>query len=542
MTAEKNKRGPYVIGLDFGSLSCRGILADSRDGSVLCEAEYAYPHAIITAPCKDLPGLSEKWCLQDPDDYREALVFVLRELFAKSCVDPEAVAAVGVDATASTVLAVDKECVPLCKKEEYKARIHAWPKMWKHHAAFKEAADLTRAAREFRLPWLDSVGGEIGAEFFVSKVLECFREDRQLFDDTDTFLELGDWIVSLLAGQEIRSRTFLACKAMWSEASGFPPEEYFDAAERGFGSGYYAKMTGRSQCICFPGEAAAEVSETMAALTGLAPGTVITAAQMDGYAGIPGSGICEAGVLMMVLGTSTSFMLLDERDTPVEGICASMPDSIYRGLLCHAAGQPGTGDMLQWYMENALPGSCERKAKEEGISVHEYLSRLAGRSGPDERLLCLAWFNGSKSVPIDLSLTGVISGFSLSTKPEQVYRCLIEGSAFGAKAIIEHIKAHGVPIREIICSGGMSWKNPFLMQIYADILNCDLKVCAEKQTVALGSAIYAAASAGLYPDVPSAARGMSGRISRVYTPTPESGRSYQAMYKNYLALRRSILS
>lgn len=188
-----------MIGLDFGSLSCRGILAGSRDGSVLCEAEYAYPHAIITAPCKDLPGLSEKWCLQDPDDYREALVFVLRELFAKSCVDPEAVAAVGVDATASTVLAVDKECVPLCKKEEYKARIHAWPKMWKHHAAFKEAADLTRAAREFRLPWLDSVGGEIGAEFFVSKVLECFREDRQLFDATDTFLELGDWIVSLLA-------------------------------------------------------------------------------------------------------------------------------------------------------------------------------------------------------------------------------------------------------------------------------------------------------------------------------------------------------
>lgn len=532
---------PHVIGLDFGSLSCRGIIADSRDGSVVCEVESTYPHGVISSSSIYPAGIPEEWSLQNPDDYRECMISVIHRLVESSKIEPDNIAAIGIDATASTVIAADENLLPLCEKDGYRDRIHSWPKMWKHHASGKEAADLTRQAIKHKLPYIDMYGGQIGTEFFIPKVLQCYREDRTCFDAADTFFELGDWIASLLAGKEVRNYSMLKCKAMWTEGGGYPSTDFFDSVENGFGQAFYSKFSNRKQCVCHPGECVGTISSAMAEITGLAVGTVISAPQMDGYAGLPGCGVYTEGVMVMVLGTSTAYMLLDNESRTIDGLCASVRDSIIKGFTCHAAGQPGTGDMLQWYAENALPASYERKADEMGISVHSLLAQLAEDSVND-KLQTLAWFNGSKSVPINTKLSGVISGLTLNTKPEDIYRSMIEGSAFGAKAIIEHIRKRGVKINRIVCSGGISWKNPFIMQVYSDILETELEVCGVKQAAALGSAIYAATAAGLYKDVPSAIKKMGGGINKVYKPNTINSAKYRNKYEHYLSLRDSILS
>lgn len=524
----------YTIGLDYGSLSCRGVLACTAGGEILAEAEFPYPHGVLYEALPDGTGLPPQWALQDPRDYLDALESVVPALLRESGLPPEAVAGLGIDTTASTVVAVDRDLTPLCLLSRFAGQPHAWPKMWKHHAAWREAAELTAAAEG--LPVLERCGGAVGAEFLLSKLLQTLRESPEVFEAAETFFECGDWLASRLTGHEVRSGAYLTCKSLWDPKTGYPKGPLFDPlAEK------LAFHGGARPVIAWPGQSVGTVSPEMARRLGLCPGTAVSAPQMDSYAGLPGAGVSGPGTLSMALGTSNGYLLLGRETAGVPGICAAVPDSIYPGLTGYAAGQASAGDVLNWFTDTCVPASCERAAREKGQGLHAYLSALAAGLRPGESgLIALDWWNGNKSVLHDANLSGLLLGMTLRTRPEELYRALVEATAFGARRIVETFRGAEVEIRSAIASGGMAEKNPMLMQIYADVLGMPIAVSPCAQTAALGSAMYAASAAGAarggYDRPEEAAASMSRRSVRRYCPTEAARRAYDRLYGEYLTL------
>ena len=526
----------YVIGLDFGSLSCRGILVD-RNGKVLAESEYKYPCGVITKELPDGTPLEDDWVLQNPSDYENSLYTVIPELVKKSGVDSSDIKGIGIDATASTVIAIDDNFRPLCQNPEFKSHPDAWPKMWKHHAAKKETEDINRVAVEMNLPVRENYGGNFTAEGLIPKVIQSFRHDRKVFDSARTFLELGDWLSTVLSGKLTKAVSYLTCKAMCSRGPVFPPEDFFERIEPGLGKAIRSKFNLSEFTLADPGECIGILCGEMAEKLGLCEGIKIASSQMDGYAGLPGSGVAEPGRMMIVLGTSTGFMLLDEGNKPIKGMCASVHDSMVKGYLCHAAGQTGAGDNLAWFMDNLFPAKYEQEAKKLGMDNFAYITELASkRKASQSQVLALDWINGNKSVLADMTLSGLLVGFNLSTKPEEIFRALIEASAFGARVIIDRFRESGVRVDSIVASGGISLKNPFMVQLYSDVLGMSIDVCSETQAAAMGAAMYASSACGIYKDVPEAVEHMRKPIHRTYEPRKEEHEAYEELYKEYVKL------
>ena len=519
----------YAIGLDYGSLSCRGVLACTDGGAILAEEEYVYPHGILSDALPDGTKLPPLWAVQHPQDYLDALARIIPALLQSSGVPPEAVAALGIDTTASTVVAVDGNLTPLCRKEGFAREIHAWPKMWKHHAAWREAEELTASIRERTPALLERYGGGVGAESMLPKLLQTLREAPGIFE-AGTFFECGDWLVSLLAGREVRSGSYLTCKSLWDPALGYPKGPLFEPLTE--------KLPPRGGAVlAWPGQSVGTLSPEMARKLGLSPRTVLSAPQMDAYAGLPGCGVSGPGVMAMVLGTSNACLLLGRESRPVSGICAAIPDSILLGFTGYAAGQPCTGDMLRWFTENCVPAACERAARESGRGLHAYLTGLAEKKRPGESgLIALDWWNGNKSVLNDPGLSGVLLGMTLATRPEDIYRALIESAAYGTRKILDTFRRAGAEVSSIIASGGGAAKNPMLMQIYADVLNMPVAVSACTQAAALGSAMYAAAAAGEYDSAAGAAAAMSQGTASRYLPRKEAAGVYGRLYAEYEAV------
>ncbi len=528
----------YVIGLDYGSLSCRGILVCLQDGCTAAEAEYAFPHGAISRHAPDGTALPEGWVLQDPSDFEEALFTTVRALMEKSRAEPSAVLAIGIDTTASTVIPVDSELRPLCYQPRWKSNRYAWPMMWKHHASAPYAVAMTKALSERGSSLLSRYGGAIGAEFFLPKVVQIAVEEPEVYKAADTFLELGDYLVSLLVGHETRSGTMLECKAGWTRDTGYLSSAFFESigvpdvpGEKLMGRG------GKEESDFWPGEKAGTLCEEMAVKLGLNSGTAVTAAQMDGYAGLPGSGISEEGRLMMMVGTSTAYMLLQHQGRPIPGICGATEDSILPGYTSYACGQASVGDAFEWAVNNVFTASCRQKALEQGVNPHEYLSGLAGKMKPGEcGLLALDWLNGNKSILNDADLSGMILGLTLRTRPEHIYRSLMEATGFGARKIIENLEKQGVHVGAISVTGGIARKNQVLMQMYADILGREIGVMEAEQTAALGAAVYAAAAAGAFQTVENAVEKLADHPVRTYYPDPENHRLYDVLYEQYSRL------
>lgn len=520
----------YTIGLDYGSLSCRGVLADTGDGRILAEVEFPYPHGVFYDGLPDGTRLPPLWALQHPEDYRAAFLEIIPRLIRDSNVLPEEIVGICLDTTASTVVAVDKNLEPICNLPEMSGEKHAYAKMWKHHAANSEADELTEDAKN--IPALLRYGGRFGAEFMLPKVLETLHGAPEVFQKAETFFEYGDWLCSLLTGHEVRSGTYLTCKSLWTPEDGYPKGGAFDLI-----TGKLAFHGGAEPYIAWPGEGIGTVCPEMAKRLGLSEKTVVSAPQMDGYAGLPGSGISRDGELAMVLGTSNSYLLLDRKTEFLPGICAAVPDNIVKGYTGYAAGQASAGDTLRWFIENCIPASYESAAKENGMGLHSYLTSLAGKKSPGESgLLALEWLNGNKSVLNDPSLSGAIVGLTLTTKPEDIYRALIEATAFGCRRILSMFAESGIGIDRIVASGGVALKNPMLMQIYSDILEKKIEVSPCRQAAALGSCIFAAVAAGVYGSVGDAVRAMAVQPSLVYSPREKESLIYDEMYRDYLCL------
>lgn len=525
---------PCTIGLDYGSLSCRGILADVRDGSILAQAEMAYPHGILDRQLPDGTPLMGDWCLQHPGDYLAALKKIVPELLKTGGIPKEEVIGIGIDFTASTVIPLDGHFHPLC--ETYPSRPHAWPKLWKHHGASLQAEKLTAACEN--TDYLSRYGGKISSECLTAKVLQVFEEDREMYDAAHGFVEAMDYVTGLLCGIPVFGGSVAAAKAFHSRESGYPDESFFSSVHPDLASLPREKLAERYVNCRFvsPWEKAGVLCPEMADNLGLCPGIAVSGPQMDAYAAMPGLGIAKPGVMLLVVGTSTGVMLLERENRPVEGTTACLPDTYYPGLWGYGSGQASVGDAFAWFVKNCAPEGYAIAAREKGLSIHQYLTELAKELVPGESgLIALDWLGGNRSCLGNPNLSGMILGLTLQTKPEHIYRSLLEATAFGLRRILEAYRSAGVAVEEIWACGGIPNKNPLLMQIYADVLDMPLHVGTCTQAPALGSAIYAAAAAGC-GDIFETVAAMGDRSCRVYEPNPGNRQRYDDLYREYRQL------
>jgi L-ribulokinase len=524
----------YTIGIDYGTESGRALLVRVADGAEIATAVHAYGDGVIDA---HLPGserrLPPDWALQNPDDYVAVLRHAVPEVLQRSGVDPADVIGVGIDFTACTMLPTTWEGTPLCRLPAYRDEPHAWVKLWKHHAAQPHADRINAVARERGEPWLARYGGKISSEWFFSKALQILSEAPAVYQAADRLIEAADWIVWQLTGVETRNACTAGYKAM-HQREGFPDRSYFAALHPDFADVVDAKML---RTLSPLGARAGGLSAEAAAWTGLRPGTAVAVANVDAHVTLPTTGTVESGTMVMIMGTSTCNVLVGDALHDVEGMCGAVMGGIVPGAYGYEAGQSGVGDIFAWFVEQAVPADVQAEAEREGLDLHAFLSRAASAQRPGEHgLLALDWWNGNRSVLVDVELGGLIVGLTLATRPEDIYRALLESTAFGQRMIVEAFEAAGVPVRKLIAAGGLPGKNPLLMQIYADVLGRPIHLVASAQAPALGSAMHAAVAAGAYPDIAAAAVAM-GRVSDVVTtPDPAAMAIYDALYADYRIL------
>jgi L-ribulokinase len=531
----------YALGVDFGTVSGRAVLVDVEDGREVATAVYLYSHGVIDerlpVPGKEI-NLESDWALQDPEDYLRTFQTTIPEVLEESGVEPADVVGVGVDFTACTMLPVKADGTPLCLLPEFREETHAWVKLWKHHAAQPEADRINAAARAMGQAWLDRYGGKISSEWFFSKVLQILDEAPEIYAAADRMIEAADWVVWQLTGVETRNSCTAGYKAIWSKREGFPDNAYFKALDRRFEHVVDEKMLRDIKPV---GTRAGGLTERAAGWTGLRPGTPVAVANLDAHVAVPAAKVTEPGRMVMIMGTSICHMVLGNNERLVPGMCGCVEDGIVPGLFGYEAGQSCVGDHFAWFVENCVPGAYEREAEERGLDIHQLLEEKAARLKPGETgLLALDWWNGNRSVLVDADLTGVLLGITLATRAEEIYRALIEATAYGTRVIVDTFQQNGVPIDELVACGGLPEKNKLLMQIYADVSGREMKVSASRQTSALGSAMFGAVAGGVaaggYDSIYAAAQKMAHLKSEVFSPIIENQKIYEKLFAEYLRL------
>ena len=531
----------YTIGVDFGTESGRAVLVDVADGRELATHVYPYSHGVIdeALPLDDRTvRLEPDWALQDPDDYLRVFQVTIPAVVKAAGIDSADVIGIGVDFTACTMLPTKADGTPLCTLPAFRANPHAWVKLWKHHAAQPEADRINAVARERNEGWLDRYGGRISSEWFFSKALQIVDEAPEVYAEADRLLEAADWVVWRLTGVETRNSCTAGYKALWSKREGFPDAAYFGALDPRFANVIDEKMT---RVITPIGERAGGLTGEAAAWTGLRPGIAVAIANVDAHVAVPAATVTETGRMVMIMGTSICHMVLGDQEKVVPGMCGYVEDGIIPGFFGYEAGQSCVGDHFAWFTENCVPESYEREARDRGIDVHGLLGEKATRLAVGESgLLALDWWNGNRSVLVDADLTGLLVGATLATKPEEIYRALIEATAYGTRIIIETFEENGVPVHEMVACGGLPEKNPLLMQIYADVTGRPFKVSASSQTSALGSAMFGAVAAGAeaggYATIADASRAMARLKDRVFEPIEANRVAYDPLYREYVKL------
>jgi L-ribulokinase len=531
----------YAIGVDFGTESGRAVLVDVADGKELATAVYKYSHGVIdeALPVDGIPvRLEPDWALQDPEDYIRTFKRTIPAVMRQAHVNPADVIGVGIDFTACTMLPVLSDGTPLCVLPDYRRNPHAWVKLWKHHAAQPEADRINATARRMGEGWLDRYGGKISSEWFFSKTLQILAEAPEIYAAADRLLEAADWVVWQLTGIETRNSCTAGYKAMWSKREGFPNEAYFAALDPRLARVVTEKM---SRTITPIGDCAGGLSPQAAKWTGLEPGTAVAIANVDAHVSVPAATVTEPGRMVAIMGTSICHMVLGEKEQLVPGICGYVEDGIIPGFFGFEAGQSGVGDIFAWFVGNGVPAEYFTAARKSKTDIHKLLEQEAAKLKPGESgLLALDWWNGNRSVLVDVDLSGMLIGATLATKAPEIYRALIEATAFGTRTIIEAFNKKGVPVNELVTCGGLPEKNMLLMQIYADVTGVELKVTASTQTPALGSAMFGAVAAGEarggYASIFDAAKRMARLKKETFKPIPSNQKVYDKLYAEYVIL------
>lgn len=531
----------YAIGVDFGTESGRAVLVDVASGEEIATSVYEYQNGVIDEflPVEGAPvRLEPEWALQDPADYIRTFEHTIPDVLKQTNVDPDDVIGIGIDFTACTMMPVRADGTPLCTMPEYRRNPHAWTKLWKHHAAQPEADRINAVAREMGQTWLNRYGGKISSEWFFAKTLQILNEAPEIYQAADRLIEAADWVVWQLTGEEKRNSCTAGYKAMWSKREGFPPNGYFAALDARLEHVIDEKM---SRTIHSIGERAGGLTRRAAEWTGLRPGTAVAIANVDAHVSVPAATVTEPGRMVMIMGTSICHMVLGKQEETVEGMCGVVEDGIIPGLFGFEAGQSGVGDIFAWFVNNGVPEAYYEEAKSRGLDMHRLLEEKAAAQRPGEHgLLALDWWNGNRSVLVDVDLSGLLLGATLATKPEDIYRALIEATAFGTRVIIESFVRNRVAVDELVACGGLPEKNKMLMQIFADVTGREIRISASKQAPALGSAMFGAVAAGSraggYDTILEAARHMARLKEETYVPTPEHQAIYDQLYVDYVRL------
>jgi L-ribulokinase len=527
----------YTIGIDFGTNSVRAVVVDLADGRTVGTSVFDYPsgdHGVLLHPRE--PHLAR----QNPADYieglRQSVTSALAEASRTSGFRAADVIGIGVDTTGSTPIPVDAKARPLALNPAWSANLasHAW--LWKDHTSTAEAAKITEIARRHAPEYLAPIGGIYSSEWWWSKIWHCRNVAPDVFDAAYSWVELADYIPALLAGVD-RAEDIVRCvcaaghKAMYSDGWGGLPSKAFlarldpklaDLRDRLFDRAYP------------PGRPAGTLSAGWGDVLGLTPGIPVAMGGFDAHYGAVGSGI-TTGTFVKIIGTSTcdcAIAPVSDRIADIPGICGIVNGSIMPGYFGIEAGQSAVGDLLRWWVEVICEGD---------ESTHQALSAEAARLQPGESgLLALDWNNGNRTVLVDTRLTGLILGQTLHTTRSEVYRALIEATAFGARAIIERIRAYGVPVERVVCCGGIAEKNDLFMQIYADVIGQPMLIAGSPQTPALGSAIAAAVTAtsarGGYDDWTTAQERMTSLKEKRFLPRPDAREIYDELYGLYREL------
>lgn len=529
----------YSIGIDFGTESGRAVLVDVSDGREVASSVFQYVNGVID---EHLPGssirLEPDWALQDPNDYLEVFKNTIPAVLKESGVDAEDVIGLGTDFTACTMMPTKQDGTPLCFMPEWRDEPHTWVKLWKHHAAQPEANKLNEIAREQGFTFLNRYGGKISSEWLVPKIWQILVEAPQIYDEADRFIEAADWVIWMLTGVETRNSCTAGYKAIWSKKDGYPPKEFFRALDPRMENLVDEKL---SRAIASLGDQAGKLTAEAAGWTGLKEGTAVAVANVDAHVSVPAATVVDVGQMVIIMGTSNCHMVLGNEERIVPGMCGYVEDGIIPGFFGYEAGQSCVGDHFAWFVENCVPAAYLQEAGERGVDIHTLLEEKASHLFPGESgLLALDWWNGNRSVLVDVDLTGLLIGQTLATTPEEIYRALIEATAYGTRTIIETFNENGVPVREIVATGGLPDRNKLLMQIYADVTGLEIKVAAAQQTPALGSAMFGAVAAdkdvGGYDSIYDASKAMAHLRDEVYRPNLSAKDVYDRLYAEYVSL------
>jgi L-ribulokinase len=517
-------QGAHCIGVDFGTESGRVLLIDARSGEELAVSVVAYPSAVID---RELPGTGEPlpsdWALQDPADWVTVLETGVPKVLDQASVRGDAVVGLGIDVTSCTVLPVDTGGTPLCSLDRFRGRRHAWPKLWKHHAAQPVADRLTEVAVERGESFLQRYGGRISSEWYFPKLIELWLEDRGCYDAAAGFIEATDWLVWHLTGHERRQSCTAGYKAMWSETEGLPSPDYFQAAYPGFDSP--AAKLGDSFAPL--GTRAGTLRSEVARRLGLSDRVAVAVGNVDSFVSVPGAGVERPGVFVTVIGTSTCDMVVGPEEVRLPGITGVVRDGILPGLFGYEAGQAAVGDMLAWFVKTLGRGG-------DGFAE---LERGAAQLAPGESgLVALDWFNGNRSTLADADLSGVIFGLTLHSTPAQIYRALLEAIAFGNRRIMDNFAEHGIALTEIVACGGIAERSPLTMQLIADVSGRTVSVPASGEIPARGSALFGAVAAGVFDQIGAAIAATRPATARSYAPDPAAAAIYDRVYAIYRRL------
>ncbi len=530
----------YALGLDYGTNSCRSLIVDLNDGTEIAGHVYAYPsgvEGILSDP--RAPNLAR----QNPQDYLSGLVVVVREAIraARAAIpafDPSAILGIGIDTTGSTPIPVDREGTPLALLPEFHNNMNAMAWLWKDHTSHAEAAEITSVAAAERPRYLAKCGGIYSSEWFWSKILRMRRVAPDVFNAAWSVVECCDYLPAVLAGntrpdQLARSMCAAGHKALYSrEWGGLPDAEFLARLHPdlpGLRERLYAEaLTSDRQ--------AGKLCDAWAAKLGLKPGIAVATGAFDAHMGAVGAGI-KTGTLAKILGTSTCDLLVWPNNmalADIPGVCGIVDGSVLPGHFGIEAGQSAVGDIFLWFVNHLVPDSYGATQADKFLGLNQAAASIKpGASG----LLALDWNNGNRCVLVDSRLSGLLLGQSLQTTAHEVYRALIEATAFGGLTIIKRIEEYGVPVNDVVNCGGLASRNPLLMQIYADVTARPMKVSRSDQTCALGAAIFGAVAAGRdvggFDSVADAQAVLCGVKGRIYKPAPERSAVYAELYKLY---------
>jgi L-ribulokinase len=525
----------YSIGLDYGTNSVRTLLVNTANGREVASAVWGYEHGDAGVILARDPNLAR----QHPADYVRGAEITIKKALAEARkhvpgFKPEQVIGIGVDTTGSTPLPVDQNGQPLAFQQRFAANPAAMAWLWKDHTGIAEAVEITEHARDLRPQYLAKCGGIYSSEWFFSKILHCLRTAPRVFDAAYTWVECADWVPAMLTGTESPDKlTVGICaaghKAMFNDNwGGYPDDEFLSKLDPKLGE-LRSRLRAKASAI---DRSVGGLTADWAKRTGLVPGIPVAVGAFDAHLGGVGSGIAP-GTLVKIIGTSTCDMMVvpvGQTLADVPGLCGIVNGSILPGFYGLEAGQSAVGDIFNWFVNYIQPGG-------QKLGSHETLSAAAAKLAPGESgLLALDWNNGNRTILVDQRLTGLLLGQTLYSTPAEIYRALIEATAFGALTIINRFEEYGVKVEQVVNCGGIAEKNPLVMEIYADVTGRPMKISRSAQTCALGAAIAGAVVGGAHPDYATAQKKMTGIKARVFKPNAKNHDIYKQLYALYRQL------